>query len=131
MFCQLFSSPSASILRALITQEPIELEASHFCQKFFIITSSQLFRSNIIVLVPSLQQTLKQKICYLNNWSFDQKEPLLVINHHFCFMLLRGNCVVFKPYCFSSLKLLLFEHQCCWDTEDWMLFKRWAILYLQ
>ena len=62
-----FFSSSASIDRALITQQPIELETSRFRRKFCLITPSQLFQSNIIVWVPNSQQTLKQKFCYLYN----------------------------------------------------------------
>ena len=65
IFCQLFST---SIDWAIITREPIELEKRCFHRKIcLIITPSQRFWSNIIVWVPNLQQTLKQKFCYLEN----------------------------------------------------------------
>ena len=59
-----FFSSSASIDRALITHEPIELDTGRFHRNICLITPSNLFRSNIIVWALNLQQTLKRKFCY-------------------------------------------------------------------
>ena len=51
----------------------LHLNLCCFAQKLCLITSLRCFRSNIILWVPNLQQTLKQKFCYLNKASLISK----------------------------------------------------------
>ena len=79
---------STSILRAIITHEPIEWETSGFQRKFCLIAA---FLINYCSLSSKFAANPQTEILLFKEWNFDQKTLSLIIT--FVWILHRENCV--------------------------------------
>ena len=108
-FGQFFWFSSASIHHALLTQEPIELDTSHFHRKICLNYLSRLFYSNIMVWGPNLQQTLKLKFCNSNNRGWAQRYLLTVISCSIVETMMPIKWLNYNQFRFSSWNVVYFE----------------------